>query len=273
MIVLMLGILGLCLGSFVNALVWRTYQRNRGKKSKDLSILTGRSICTHCSHNLKAIDLVPVLSWLWLRGKCRYCHKPIEDSPLSELITAGLFIASYLWWPNALHGSEVLFFGFWLVFLTGFMALIIYDKRWLVLPDRIIYPLLGLAAVQTIIKVALGPANLANFTAAVWGLAIGGGIFYLLFQISDGQWIGGGDVKLGAILGLILGGPVQSAIMLFLAAVLGSGFSLPLLVTKKLKANSQVPFGPFLIVSTILMQLFGLALIGWYKRLFLPLGS
>src|SRR5580700_9634934 len=118
MIIVVLAVLGLCLGSFVNALVWRLHeqsnpkQKTKNKKQKakqlsanELSILRGRSMCPDCHHQLAAKDLVPVISWLDLRGKCRYCHRPISiQYPLVELATAGLFVFSYFFWPLAFNG-------------------------------------------------------------------------------------------------------------------------------------------------------------------------
>ncbi|MEO8863067.1 MAG: prepilin peptidase, partial [Candidatus Saccharimonadales bacterium] len=142
MIYIVLVVLGLCLGSFVNALVWRLHEQDllaskakavkkqsKGKNtqltSQDLSIVKGRSICTHCYHKLAWYDLLPVLSWASLKGKCRYCHKPIGwQYPLVELLTASVFVLSYVFWPNGLDVSslQLALFGFWLVFVTGFMA-------------------------------------------------------------------------------------------------------------------------------------------------------
>src|SRR3954465_436221 len=107
MIIAVLVVLGLCLGSFVNALVWRLHEQEEGgsKKAaaKKLSIIKGRSMCPHCKHALKPIDLIPVISWLSLRGKCRYCSKPISiQYPIVELSTALLFVVSYIWWPEPL---------------------------------------------------------------------------------------------------------------------------------------------------------------------------
>jgi prepilin signal peptidase PulO-like enzyme (type II secretory pathway) len=275
MIVLAVTLLGLCFGSFVNALVWRIHEQDKhsGKGSKDLSIVKGRSMCTHCGHVLSTQDLIPIVSWLMLRGKCRYCGKKIEDTPFTELITAALYVASYLYWPAELAGIQWVYFGFWLIFITGFVALVLYDIRWMMLPNRIVYPLLALAVVGVGIRLAVEPEKVQLLTTALWGIAIGGGIFYMLFQVSDGKWIGGGDVKLGALLGLIIGGPLEAMLLLFLAASLGSAWSLPLLATKRIQRNSRVPFGPFLIVAGILVQLFGAALIAWYKRLFLPFAA
>ncbi|MEX2014368.1 MAG: prepilin peptidase, partial [Candidatus Saccharimonadales bacterium] len=114
-----LVLFGLSLGSFINALVWRLWQQeNKKQKTKNdrrYSILKGRSICPHCKHILQAKDLIPVLSWVLLRGKCRYCNKPISAQyPLVEAGTAALFILSYVFWPafQDLHFETVDIIGF-----------------------------------------------------------------------------------------------------------------------------------------------------------------
>ena len=99
---------------------------------------------------------------------------------------------------------------------------------------------------------------------------VGGGLFYVLFQVSKGKWIGGGDVKLGWVLGLFLATPGRSFLMIFLAATLGSLVSLPLLAGKRLHKNSVLPFGPFLIIAAIIVQLFGHSILHWYQRSFFP---
>lgn len=279
MIWLVLVVLGLCLGSFVNALVWRLHEgselkaqnsKHRSKKlsTKDLSILTGRSMCPDCHHELAGKDLVPVLSWLWLRGKCRYCHKPISwQYPLVELLTAVLFVLSYLWWPYVFQGVGLYNFIFWLIFLVGFMALAVYDLRWQMLPDKLVFPLIVLAVLQL-----LGGFIFYNFgwqalAGVVWGILISSGIFYVVFQFSRGEWIGGGDVKLGVVIGLLLGGPLMSLLMLFVASCLGTIAGIPLLLAGKRKV--RVPFGPFLLAATVFVMLFGTGIISWYRALVL----
>lgn len=276
MIILALTLLGLCLGSFVNALNWRIHEQSKmqnagtNKKSKaqaaDLSIVTGRSMCSYCKYPLAAKDLIPVISWLSLRGKCRYCHKPIQDTPFAEIITPLLFIASFAFWPIAFNTLGKLLFGFWLVFLVGFMALALYDLRWRLLPNRIVYPLIVLAVLQVIVSMLVTDNKWRVLTEAFLGFLVGGGIFWLLFQMSGGKWIGGGDVKLGWLLGLIVGGPVASFLMIFLASLLGTIISVPLLVTHKTNAKGHIPFGPFLIASAIIVRLLGASLIIWYKH-------
>lgn len=283
MIIVLLLVLGLSLGSFVNALVWRLHEQATGSKRKgrgtgkkkaitpaDLSIMKGRSMCTHCHHELAPKDLVPVISWLSLRGKCRYCHKQIGSQyPLVELATAALFIVSYIWWPLIFNTMGSVNFGVWLVILTGFVALLVYDLRWLILPNRITYPLILLAALLALANITLfhGGMNLVKDT--ILSVVIAGGLFWALFEISKGKWIGGGDVKLGLLIGLLVAEPMQAFLMLFTASLIGTVVVLPGMATKRLTASSKVPFGPFLIVAAMAVKLFGAGVISWYRRKFL----
>jgi len=275
MIIVALVVFGVCLGSFANALVWRVHQQAEeiekkqpdGARLKDLSITQGRSMCPHCNHELAAKDLIPVLSWLSLAGKCRYCRKKISiQYPIVEISTALFFVGSYVWWPEPLIGIEILAFGLWLTILTGLMALLVYDLKWYLLPNRIVYPLAVLAGLLAVVETVTADNPLRAVISTALAVIIGGGIFYVLFQVSGGKWIGGGDVKLGWLLGLILATPANSFLMIFIAALLGSIVSVPLLLDKKLKRTSVIPFGPFLIIAAVLVQLFGTSLVNWYQH-------
>jgi prepilin signal peptidase PulO-like enzyme (type II secretory pathway) len=148
--------------------------------------------------------------------------------------------------------------------LVGFMALIVYDLKWMILPNKIVYVLIVLAVVQVIPKaIANGDAS-EVMTEAFWGFATIGGLFYGLFQVSKGKWIGGGDVKLAFMIGTLVGGPVNALLVLFISSVLGTLVSLPLMANKKLKISSRIPFGPFLLVATIIVYLFADSLRDWY---------
>ena len=280
MVILALIIFGLVFGSFVNALVWRLHKQQLASKtkkskfsSKNLSIINGRSMCVDCGHELAIKDLIPVISWLQLRGKCRYCHKPISPQyPIVELSTVALFVASYLTWPyfqgDTLEIAEAVDFGSWLLVLVGFMALVVYDLRWMLLPNKIVFPLMFIAVAnvlfQSVVSFSFEPIILS-----FWGLLVGGGLFYVLFQISAGRWIGGGDVKLGFLLGIIVGGPALALLMLFLASLIGSLYSVPQLIFGKFSPKSRIAFGPFLITGAIITKLFGQTLIDWYTSYFL----
>jgi prepilin signal peptidase PulO-like enzyme (type II secretory pathway) len=284
MTILILIVLGLCLGSFINALVWRLHEQEKLRQKKTLkkvdkdryaklSILKGRSMCPDCKHELLAKDLVPVFSWLSLRGKCRYCQKSISmQYPIVEITTAVLFVLSYVLWPVKVHGLQVAIFILWLPLLIGLIALAIYDLKWLILPNRIIYPLTYLALIMAIIDLLSGPGFFKELLNEVLAVAIGGGIFYVLFQFSNGKWIGGGDVRLGGLLGLVMNTPGKSILLLFIASATGTLISLPLLMSSRLKRNSVIPFGPFLILAAIVVQLVGHFILSWYQNAFFPSG-
>lgn len=283
MIYLLLLLLGLTLGSFVNALVWRLHQqsvvfssqssrkkeaakqrtKSHGLKAKDLSILRGRSMCVHCRHTLAWYDLVPVLSWVFLRGTCRYCKQPISmQYPLVELGTALTVVASYLWWPLTLvSAGEWLVFAFWVGIVTLLVALTVYDLRWMLLPNKLMYPLGGLA-VLFVLTYSLVHQT-AVLTDSLLGAVLVGGFFYVLYQVSGGAWIGGGDVRYGFIMGVLLGW--QKAILaVALASYIGTVIVLVLVIMHKYKKKMRIPFGPLLALGTWLSFLFGAQLIDWY---------
>lgn len=225
-------------------------------------------MCPDCKHALRTKDLIPVFSWLWQGGKCRYCKKSISwQYPAVELSTALIFVGSYLFWPKELDsGWLVTEFSLWLIVLTGLIALVIYDLRWMLLPNRIIFPLYGLAAVMVGAR-SLEQMSISPTLSAIGGVVIGGGIFYALFQISHGRWIGGGDVKLGFLLGAIVGSPQLALLLLFLASILGTVYAACLMSLKGIKRSAKVPFGPFLIFATVITLFYGQAIIDWYLEI------
>lgn len=277
MIFALLVLLGLVFGSFVNAFVWRLHEREELRKSSKkaskqqseaLSIWRGRSMCPHCRHELAAKDLVPLFSWLMLRGRCRYCSKRISGQyPAVELLTAVIFTVSYLWWPQPLHGIGLVQFIFWLVFAVMFIALAVYDLRWYTLPNKIVYPLIVIALVEALVT-ALAGHSASLYWEPVLGAVIIAGLFYVLFQVSGGNWIGGGDVKLGVVLGLLAATPTKALLVIFLASFIGTVVSIPLAMRTKKGLTMRVPFGPFLITGTVIVVLFGSAMVDWYTRQF-----
>lgn len=271
LIAIYLLLLGLCIGSFVNALVWRLHEQNKKKNSK-LSIVNGRSVCPHCRHRLVWYDLIPVFSWLALRGKCRYCSKVISKQyPIVELLTAVVFAASYLLWPDVVHiNGQWILLSTWLIASVGLISLAVYDLKWLLLPNKIIYPTL-LVAVAGRLVYLIGFEDRPLHALFLWGfsIVIASGVFFALFLISNGKWIGYGDVRLGLITGTLLADPQKSLAMLFLASLIGTLVILPALAKGDKKMTSKLPYGPFLIVATGILVVFGDALLNWYKNLIL----
>jgi len=270
-IIVILALLGLCVGSFVNALVWRLHQQGR-KKDKKLSIIKGRSMCVNCRHELAWYDLIPVFSWLMLAGKCRYCHKPISTQyPAVEIIGSIIFAGSYAFWPAIVHiNGQWLLLTTWLVCSVGLLALAVYDLRWMLLPNRLIYPTLLVAITGRLAYItAFEKRPLHALVLWIFSVAIASGVFLALFVISDGKWIGYGDVRLGLITGTLLADPAKSLAMLFLASLIGTLVILPALSKGNKKLTSKLPYGPFLIAGTAIMIVFGTQLLDWYKGLIL----
>lgn len=275
-------IFGLIFGSFINALVWRMGQQldNDGNpkklsksKQQELSITKGRSMCPSCKHKLAAKDLVPVISWIILKGKCRYCKKPISyQYPTVEFATAILFIASYMFWPFTLNGAEWVVFGGYIIALICLIAMAVYDYKYTILPSRLI-------AIGIIVySLALIIYGIVANDIERFGWAFLAGVFYfiLFFAIylasmlavkngySSKDWLGGGDVKLAFLLGLIVGEPILVFLAMFLASIVGIVITLPSLITGRTSVTSQIPFGPFLITGAILSLWWGADLLSWY---------
>ena len=265
MVLAFIFIFGLIFGSFINALVWRIHKKRKWWGSE-------RSICPNCKHRLSAKDLIPVLSWVALRGKCRYCHKPISAQyPIVELLTAFLFMISYKFFPFAL--SSVfgwLIFVLWLFILIILVALFVYDYKWLILPNKLVVAL-TISAVLFSIFITLQKQSLWYLLQALFAGLIFFAIFLALFQASGGKWIGGGDVKIAFALGVLAGTPINMFLLIFLASMVGTLMVLPSLITKNLKLNSKISFGPLLIMATITVFLFGSLIISWYTQTFLYL--
>jgi prepilin signal peptidase PulO-like enzyme (type II secretory pathway) len=273
-IAIFLFLLGLGFGSFVNALVWRLHEQQSKKpktKKSDLSILTGRSICPNCRHTLSALDLVPVISWMLLRGRCRYCGRPISKQyPAVELATGFIFALSYIFWPLVpSFDGQWLLLATWLACSVGLMALAVYDIRWMILPNRIIYPTLAIAIAGRLGYITAYEPRPGR-ALGLWALsaAIASGIFYILFLVSQGKWIGFGDVRLGLITGTLLAHPYKSFAMIFIASLLGILSVLPSLFAGRKSLTSKTPYGPFLIAATGIMVIFGDSLINGYKSIF-----
>lgn len=278
MLVIVLGLIvfGLICGSFISALVWRVKQQsdidgkikanNKNRKDVNLSIVNGRSVCPHCHHKLYVLDLIPIFSWLSLKGKCRYCSKPISWLyPVIEIVTATVMVFSWYFWPIGFQGYGLIAFIFWLVLIVGYIALAIYDIKWFLLPNRIIVAITLITILDVVIHI-FDHGGLPVFFSSILGAITFSGIFYILFQFSQGKWIGGGDVKLAIPMGLLVGGPLASILVLLVASTTGTLIALPLVILGRAKRNSHLPFGPLLIWGLIIIYLFGHIITNWFYR-------
>lgn len=280
---LFLFVVGALFGSFAAAQVWRlranqlrlderegekisAKEKKSVEKLKEGNALQDRSVCLHCGHQLSWYDLMPIFSWLQLRGRCRYCHKKIGfTEPLIELGLAIFFVTSYVFWPYPLHSTiEIVRLILWLSAGVALAILFLYDLKWYLLPDKIVFPLIGIGVVNSGLVVLQQGLTLGAFMSVIYACLALSGLYYLLYVLSRHQWVGFGDIKLGLALALLLADWRLALLTLFLANLLGTVIVLPLLLLKKIKRQTHVPFGPLLIVGWFLAGIFGVRIIDWY---------
>lgn len=274
---------GLILGSFAGATVWRlrarqlrddkhhgehvdTSEYKQLEKLTKSSIADDRSQCLHCGYKLRWYDMVPVVSWALLKGRCRNCHKPIGVmEPLLELGIMTFFVLSYAFWPYAMtNGIEVTMFIIWLVAGVGLAILFAYDSKWFILPDKVNFIVIGLGILYSILVVVIASDKLSAILSIVGSALILSGLYLVLYFISRGKWVGFGDIKLGLGLALLLADWRLAFIALFAANLVGTVAVLPGIITGKLKRNTHVPFGPLLIIGLVIAQLSGGYIVSMY---------
>ena len=257
MLILGVTLLGLLIGSAINAIVWRLHVEK--------SWVRGHSMCPECEHPLAAKDLVPVLSWLFLGGRCRYCKAKIHwQYPAVELLTAALFgLSAVVLAPHSTHGYILL--AIWLLLLVHLIILAVYDLRWMLLPDKVIYPAIGIAVAQIILLVAWGGSYHVWLGPLLAALAAGGA-FWILASVANGKLMGGGDVKLVFLMGLILG-LQRTGLALFIGFDTAALVGVALIVLHKRKRTDYLPFGPFLIGGIYIAYLWGTSIIDWYLHI------
>lgn len=228
-------LLGLVVGSFCNAVIWRLHVRR--------SFTRGRSVCPRCKKTLRKRDLIPIVSFIALRGRCAFCRKAISwQYPLVELATSALF-AAFVW----IEGVTLLA-GFHVAMTALLVILFVYDLRYMLVPDSVVLP----AAILAFCGQMIAGASLS---ATLLGGIIGAGFFLLQYLLSKGTWIGGGDIRIGLLMGVLLGWPAVIA-ALGLAYVSGSLIGLTLIAARRKGWKSQIPFGTFLTASTVVTLLY-----------------
>jgi prepilin signal peptidase PulO-like enzyme (type II secretory pathway) len=256
------------MGSFLNVLV------DRGQKGESL---LGWSQCDHCGYRLRWYDNVPVFSFLFLHGRCRKCGQKLSwQYPIVELGMGFLFLAvGYSVGFLDLVPTSQSYFDAWeilFVILTVFLlaAVFLWDLKYMIIPDELVLAGLSIAFFYSVYQqFSLDVSWLDIRSPVVSGLAgslIVSGFFYLIYFISKKKWIGGGDVKLGLWIGW-LSGWQMAYLMLLVAYVLGAAVSVALLALKKKKMNSQVPFGPFLILGCLVVLFWGESVIQWWREI------
>ncbi len=236
-------LLGLGIGSFINVVIFRV-------KSKEA--LTGRSHCVACDHQLPWYELIPVFSYLFLQGKCSQCKQDISvQYPVVEMSTAALFGIITVWYLTNPIVAII-----YLIYTVFLIIIFVYDLKYYLILDVFTIPGIVLAIIG---GVFLG----LNWLSIALGMIIGGGFFFLQFVISKGKWIGGGDIRLGALMGAMLGWP-NILVALFIAYLIGAVIAIGMMLQRKKGMKDTLPFGVFLTLATFITFLFGSDIVNWY---------
>jgi leader peptidase (prepilin peptidase)/N-methyltransferase len=236
-------LVGLAIGSFLNVVVARLPERQ--------SLLRPGSRCPGCGTPIAWHDNIPVLSYVWLRGRCRTCGMGIAwRYPLVEIATAILWGASYLAWGLTAD------FAVGAAFLTALVAITAIDMERGIIPDLITLP--GILAGLSVNLIT----DRVGWVDSILGIVVGGGLFFVII-VASGGGMGGGDMKLGAMFGALLGWKV-TLFALFIAVVLGGALALALMASGRVHRKDPIPFGPFLAAGGAISLFWGEKVMRWY---------
>lgn len=239
---------GLVFGSFFNVVGLRVPKKE--------SIVSSPSHCTVCQRKLTPFDLIPVLSYLFLRGKCRGCGDKISlIYPLMEFVTGSLFMLSY--YLLGFSGELIVA----LLFISLLVMITVSDIAYMLIPDKVLLPF---AAVLLGCRIFI---PLTPWWDSLAGAVIGFGVLLLIGMISKGG-MGGGDIKLFFVIGLVLG-TIQTLLTLFLAALIGSVVGIIILRRKGQGRKTPIPFGPSIAAAAVIVYFWGAGIVRWYGTLFL----
>lgn len=252
---------GLILGSFLNCLIWRLYSKE--------SIL-GRSYCPNCRHQLAWYDNIPVLSFIFLKGKCRHCQQSISRQyPLVELSLAILFSLVFIFWRNSfslLAINDYLSLGFILhvardwIFIFLLVLVFVYDLRWQKIPMLAIWPGIFFVALFSLL---LG-TPLHSLLLAIF---LGASFFLIQYLVTRGKGLGSGDIYLGALLGARFVILSHLGLAIFSSYMIGSSVAIFLVLKNKKKMKSRLALGPFLVLGALISLFFAKEILTWYLSL------
>lgn len=254
LIYLAIFVLGSIIGSFLNVVI---YRYNTG-----WSIVSGRSRCMSCGHELAWYELLPVFSFIFLGGRCLNCRSKISWQYITvELLTASLFCLSFWHWGGLLNFGQVIFSWIMLALLV---VIGVYDWRHKIIPDHFVYTLMILGFLYQVFQAWVWPMDITFFNAVLSGAYVTLPLAFI-WLISRGRWMGFGDVKLvlglGWWVGLGLGfyGLVWSFWIGAIFGVLAMAFGLTKF-GKRITMKQEIPFAPFLIIGFMLVYFTGIGI-------------
>ena len=248
MILVFLFLTGLVFGSFANVIILRL---NTGE-----SLIFKGSRCFFCSQKLQWFELIPIVSFLVLRGRCRSCRSRISwQYPVVELASGFLFLLIYV---STATSTDIWSLGLTTAFFWLLLVISVYDIRHKIIPNSLVYLAVIIAFLPLIIGQQLAP-NLIS------GIALFS-FFAFLWWVSNGRWMGFGDAKLALAIGIFLGWPL-SFVGVLLSFWVGALFGLVLIFLRRLHLKTHVPFGPFLSMGALTAFLWGERITAWYLSL------
>ncbi|MFA5249269.1 MAG: prepilin peptidase [Candidatus Paceibacterota bacterium] len=249
---------GLIIGSFLNCAAYRLYH--------EISFVSGRSFCPECKHTLAWYDLVPVFSFVFLKGKCRYCGKKISlQYPLAELGTGMIFLTVFLatYDPQLSVLGSFISLAYMLIISSLLIVIFISDLKWFIIPDEALIAALGVTVFFHLYNFIFNSFTVGQALPFLYS-GLGSLAFFLgIFLLTKGKAMGFGDVKFSFFMGLFLGWPMI-VVALFLAFFSGAIIGLILIALKKKGLKSEVPFGPFLIFGIFTAMIWGRELVNYY---------
>jgi len=230
-----------------------------------------RSRCDRCKRQIKWYDNIPLLSYLLLRGKCRFCHKTISlDHPVMELLAGALFVwwytSGFIFFQLSLSPFTLLQPLFWLVVGMVLLAIVLSDFLYMIIPDFLVGILMALVVLYRFLLVSAGIMQWEDLIKSVIAMFLATAFIGSIYAITKGKGMGLGDVKLMLPLGLLLGWP-KVLVALFLSFIIGAIVALFLLAMKKKKMGQVIPFGPFLVLATVISLMWGNQIFAWYLSL------
>lgn len=241
MFALIILIIGLLIGSFLNVVIYRLPRRE--------SIAFPPSHCPHCRHKLAWYDLLPVISFISLKGKCRYCKQQISFIyPLVEVVTGIMFLSIYLFLPS----TGMVFLVYLLIMTSVFITIFFTDFKYGIIPFQVV-----MVGVLTTVSYLLYSFSFFTITSHLLSSLSAFASFLFLFLITKGRGMGFGDVVLALLMGLFLGFP-NIVFALYIAFLTGACISLILvLLGSKRFRHDTIPFGPFLVIGTFITVFYG----------------
>ncbi len=242
-------IIGSAVGSFLNVVIDRT---TRGES------ITGRSYCDHCRATLSTLDLVPILSFVALGAKCRYCKKPLKwQYPAVEFLTASLFTLSTLVLLQS-QSFNLVTLAYYFLIISVLIMVAVVDFRYYLIPTTFVYGASLIALVYNFFF--LPPEIFLEHVVAGFVVAL---FFLVIILATRGKGMGQGDIVLGFFIGLVLGYE-GTFVALFLAFLFGAIVSIILIIFGKKRFGQTVPFAPFLITGFLVSLFWAQKLIDWY---------